>query len=208
MDTSNRKQRLFIFGVIILLITVIIILVVLFSDKGQGPHIYDNPTATPTATPIATSTPIPSNPTPTPVATPTAAPTKVVVDLQDASSSVNMRYSASTDSDNIICAVPSGTEVKPLDIAGQWMKVSYQGEIGYIMTSFLKLTGSLNGYIKLSDDSSTVNLRATASSSGTIVTTLGNNTKITILSVGSDWIQITTGEYEGYVSSAFVRLSE
>lgn len=208
MERMDRKQRLFIFGIIILLITVIVILVVLFSDGEQGPHSYDNPTATPTASPVITVTPTPNVTTPTATPTATPVPSKVVVDLQDASSSVNMRYSASTDSDNIICAVSSGTEVKPLDIAGQWMKVSYQGEIGYIMTSFLKLTGSLDGYIKLSDNDSTVNLRGSASSSATVVTTLGNNTQVTILSIGSDWIYVTTGEYTGYVSSAFVRLSE
>ncbi len=208
MSNLGRKQRLFIFGLVVLLIVVIVVLVVLFSDKETGPHDYDNPTPTPTASPIATATPIPSTPVVTPTPTPTVAPVKLVVDLQDASSSVNMRYSASTDSDNIICAVANGTEVKPLDISGQWMKVSYQGEIGYIMSSFLKLTGSLDGYIKLSDASSTVNLRASASSSAEVVTTLQSGTEVTILSITSDWIQITTGQYSGYVSSAFVRLSE
>lgn len=207
MGKLDRKHRLFIFGIIVLLITAIIILVALFSEDKGGPHSYNSPTPTPTATPSNSATP---TPTATPSATPTASPipSKLVVDLQDASSKVNMRYSASTDSDNIICAISGGTEVKPLDIAGQWMKVSYQGEVGYIMTSFLKLTGSLNGYIKLSDDSSTVNLRQSASSSSDVITTLSNGTQITILSVGSDWIQVTTGEYSGYVSSSFVRLSE
>lgn len=209
MEKMDRKQRLLVFAIVLFLIAVIVVVVVFTSGRDKGPHSYNDPTATPTATPITTVTPIPTSPAgPTATPVPTPVPSKLVVELQDSSSKVNMRYSASTDSDNIICGVASGTEVKPLDIAGQWMKVSYQGEIGYIMTSYLKLTGSLEGYIKLSDASSTVNLRASASSSAEVVTTLQSGTEVTILSISSDWIQVSTGEYSGYVSSSFVRLSE
>ncbi len=209
MEKLDRKQRLLIFAAAIFLVAVIVVVVVIVSCNNNGPHTYDAPTATPTASPVATVTPMPTSPaTPTPTPAPTPEPSKLVVQLQDTTSKVNMRYSASTDSDNVICQVASGTEVKPMDIAGKWMKVSYQGEIGYIMTSYLKLTGTLDGYIKLSDASSTVNLRSSASSTSQAVTTLKDGTELTIISISSDWIQVTAGEYSGYVSSTFVRLTQ
>ena len=110
--------------------------------------------------------------------------------------------------EDVAKALSDGTVLTPMDIVGQWFKVTYQGQIGYIKTDFVKLSGTLNGKIQLSDPASKVNLRGTASADGTIVTELADGTLLDVTSVTSDWIQVKVkdGGQTGYVKSDFVKL--
>lgn len=95
------------------------------------------PTTAPTATPEPTATPTVA-PTATPVPTATPRPNKATV-YQKSGSYVNLRSSMhSSTTANVIAKIPSGTVVDVISWGGTYTKVSYNGQTGYIITSYLK----------------------------------------------------------------------
>lgn len=53
------------------------------------------------------------------------------------STKLNLRLSPSAKSKNIIATLANGTEIDVLDKGASWCKVSYNGQLGYVMTKFL-----------------------------------------------------------------------
>lgn len=101
------------------------------------PTATPTPTVTPTATPEPTATPTVA-PTATPVPTATPRPNKATV-YQKSGSYVNLRSSMSSSTTaNVIAKIPSGTVVDVISWGGTYTKVSYNGQTGYIITSYLK----------------------------------------------------------------------
>ena len=114
-------------------------------------YLYSTATPAPTATPTASPTPGPSaTPSPTPGPTSTPAPTATPVPTatprpntatvyQKNGSYVNLRSSkGSTSNKNVIAKIPSGTVISVLEWGDPYTKVSYQGQTGYIISSYLK----------------------------------------------------------------------
>lgn len=101
------------------------------------PTAAPTPTVAPTATPEPTATPTIA-PTATPVPTATPRPNKATV-YQKSGSYVNLRSSMrSSTTANVIAKIPSGTVVDVISWGGTYTKVSYNGQTGYIITSYLK----------------------------------------------------------------------
>lgn len=101
------------------------------------PTAAPTPTVAPTATPEPTATPTVA-PTATPVPTATPRPNKATV-YQKSGSYVNLRSSMhSSTTANVIAKIPSGTVVDVISWGGTYTKVSYNGQTGYIITSYLK----------------------------------------------------------------------
>ncbi len=210
MKQMDRVKKLITFGIVALMVVVGVVLIILIAGNSRKPSSYITPTPTPTPSPVTTVTPIPgeeATPTPTDDSTPTPPPAKLIVTLEDPSSKVNLRYTASIEEDNIIAALENDTVLTPMDIAGQWVKVTYQGDIGFIKSDFVKLSGTLGGKIQLEDPNSTVNLRAAASTESNIVTELRNETALEVTSITSDWIGVKLQDGRtGFVKSDFVKL--
>ena len=114
-------------------------------------YLYSTATPAPTATPTASPTPGPTGtPSPTPGPTSTPAPTATPVPTatprpntatvyQKNGSYVNLRSSkGSTSNKNVIAKIPSGTVISVLEWGDPYTKVSYQGQTGYIISSYLK----------------------------------------------------------------------
>ena len=146
----------------------------------------------------------------------------------DKNSSLNVRKDANTTS-SIVTKLSRGTAVSVLSSANGWDKVTVSGKTGYVSNSYLsdkKITDNTTnnnpGTEKDSGKSTTdkattqiskkvnvqsgsnLNVRSTASTSGTIKGKLAAGTIVTVLSEKNGWSQIKTNNIEGYVSSEYL----
>lgn len=157
--------------------------------------------------------------TPPPVATPS---TFAINDLAAATTKLNLRTSAST-SGSIIGSIPSGGSLCILSAPSSangytWYQVRYNGVTGYCINS-LKLT-TANGCAVagnwpvgtiVKNNVGSVNLRSSASTSGTIIGSVPLGATATIQSTtqpvanGYTWINIKYGTLTGFsVKSSFI----
>ncbi|MED4244923.1 SH3 domain-containing protein [Niallia circulans] len=141
-------------------------------------------------------------------------------------SSLNVRKEASTNS-AILTKLSRGTEVKVLSSANGWDKVTVSGKTGYVSSSYLSVTkitetttnnkGTDKNEAKQSEKAPTgkqmkvnvqagsnLNVRSTASTSGSIKGKLSAGTVVTVLSEKNGWSQIKTSKVAGYVSSEYL----
>ena len=138
-------------------------------------------------------------------------------------SSLNVRKEASTNS-SILTKLSRGTEVKVLSSANGWDKVTVSGKTGYVSSSYLsekKITEATTNNNKATEKNSgntptlvskkvnvqagsNLNVRSTASTSGSIKGKLSAGTVVTVLSEKNGWSQIKTSKVEGYVSSEYL----
>ncbi len=146
----------------------------------------------------------------------------------DKNSSLNVRKDANTTS-SIVTKLSRGTAVSVLSSANGWDKVTVSGKTGYVSNSYLSdkkitdnTTNNNTGTEKDSGKSTTdkattqiskkvnvqsgsnLNVRSTASTSGTIKGKLAAGTVVTVLSEKNGWSQIKTNNLEGYVSSEYL----
>lgn len=181
----------------------------------------DTATVTPTVTPDTSdtstvATPSPS-PTPAPTSTPEAPLTAVV---NTVSGSLNLRAAASTSAE-ILTTIPRLTTITVSNKGTLWSQVYYGSYTGYVQNAFL--TFSVVTTVSPAESVSTVapttntgttawvytssgslNLRAAASSSATIVTTLPRLTQVTVWAQNGSWSQISYGIYSGYCMSQYL----
>ena len=119
---------------------------------------------------------------------------------------VRMRSGASTTS-SILGVYNTGTEMTITGESGNWYKVSYGGNDGYVSKDYMTTTKpssggstSQTGYIKGND----VRLRSGAGTSYSILGTYNNGTPLTITGTSGDWTAVTINGVKGYVNSAYV----
>ncbi|MEM5010531.1 SH3 domain-containing protein [Niallia taxi] len=139
----------------------------------------------------------------------------------DKSSTLNMRASAST-SGSVVTKLSRGTKVTVTSESNGWAKITVSGKTGYVSTSYLTTTapstqsGSTNApkdpvketptvtkYVNV-DKNSTLNMRSSASTSGSVVTKLSSGTKVTVTSESNGWAKITVSGKTGYVSTSYL----
>lgn len=174
------------------------------------------PTSGPTTTPTVT-------PTAAPTAEPTAAPTTAPVltaTVNTTSGSLNMRAAASTTSAKLT-SIPRGATVTVLDKGTTWSRISYGSYTGYVMTQYLKFDGGSTaqptntpsvtpapgGNTTATVIASRLNMRASASTTATLLTQIPNGATVTVLGTAGQWSQIRYGSYTGYVMSQYLRVN-
>jgi len=142
----------------------------------------------------------------------------------DKNSTLNMRSSAST-SGSVVTKLSSGTKVTVTSESKGWAKITVSGKTGYVSTSYLtttapntqsgstdapkdpvKETPTVTKYVNV-DKNSTLNMRASASTSGSVVTKLSRGTAVTVISESNGWTKITASGKTGYVSSSYLTSS-
>jgi SH3-like domain-containing protein len=111
-----------------------LVLLALVSGCGEEPS-PGTPTTT-SATPTVTASP---TKTPTVTPTPKPSPTAVSVKKYVTDDEVRFRASPSTDAE-IFQTLMKGTEVQFLQVEGEWTKVSFEGQTGYIFSIYLSGT--------------------------------------------------------------------
>ena len=121
-------------------------------------------------------------------------------------SDVRMRSGPGTNH-SILGVYNTGTEMTITGESGNWYKVSYGGNDGYVSKDYMTTTKpssggstSQTGYIKGND----VRLRSGAGTSYSILGQYNNGTPLTITGTSGDWTAVTINGVKGYVNSAYV----
>ncbi|MDR2514484.1 MAG: SH3 domain-containing protein [Christensenellaceae bacterium] len=141
-------------------------------------------------------------------------------------SSLNVRASASNNGSKL-GSLTRNSRVGIVRKEGDWYLINYGSGTGYVSAGYIVLdpgsnldgatptptpgaqTPTLTATVRLSTNSSTLNMRSAPSSSASVVTWLNNGTQLGVLEQRSDgWLRVrTSGGLEGYVSAAYVTLS-
>ncbi|ARZ65528.1 mannosyl-glycoprotein endo-beta-N-acetylglucosamidase [Bacillus thuringiensis] len=130
--------------------------------------------------------------------------------------SLRVRSAANTSS-SILGNLKNGEKVTVLGKANGWAKISYQGKEGYVSLEFVKLEAGkqeekpaediTNGTQEVGTINATsLRVRSAANTSSTILGTLKNGEKVTVLGKANGWAKISYQGKEGYVSLEFVKL--
>lgn len=124
-------------------------------------------------------------------------------------SSLRMRADASTDS-SIVTTLSKGVTVAVLNADTEgWYRVSYDGKDGYVSADFLSMStdGVFTSYGRV--NGSGVNVRASASTNGEVLTSLSNGASVTVNGFVDGWYDVTCQNgTEGYVRSDFIDLTD
>lgn len=118
-----------------------------------------------------------------------------------------VRAKASTDSE-MIGTVNKGVKLKKIGTKGDWTKVKFQGQTGYIKTEFLKDVSS-----KSSDSSDTVmvktkdicNVRAKASADAELLGRVDIGVKLEKLGTSGEWTKVKFQGKKGYIKSDLLK---
>lgn len=137
----------------------------------------------------------------------TAAPMATHIGIVKARGGLRLRSDASTSS-TILATARYGDSVVVLEKKGDWYKVNYNLEIGYMSGEYLTLkerenvdlgTGSIDG--------SVVNMRSGPSTSYGTVTQLKRNSEVEIFGFNCGWYKVRTSANKiGYIRSDLLKL--
>ena len=133
-------------------------------------------------------------------------------------SSVNFRSGAGLDA-GVIGSVSSGATMKIVGVEGNWYKVEYNGQTGYVCADYVKVsggsgsaspapapaqdggqTGGSSGTVK----GDYVRMRSGPGTGYAILGTYNNGTALTINGTESGWTKVTLGGVNGYIRSDYV----
>ncbi len=120
-----------------------------------------------------------------------------------ASTSLNVRKSASTSS-SVVTTLKRNSNVTLISKTGNFWYVRYSASgYGYCSADYITTVSTTVKAVKTS--SGNLNVRSSASTSGTILTTLKSGTKVPVISTSNGWSKILyNGSKTGYVSSAYL----
>ncbi len=123
-------------------------------------------------------------------------------------SSLRLRSEPNTASKTLTYA-PQNDVVILLEKVGQWYKVSYNLQTGYMSGTYLKASTRENaelGYGRVTGNK--VNIRSGPSTAHTAVTVANTGDKAYIIGINEGWFKVIIGNHIGYVRSDFLKLTE
>ena len=120
---------------------------------------------------------------------------------------LNLRKSASTRG-TILMTIPAGKQVTYVSTYGSWYRVTYAGQTGYVSSEYLKAsspttTSSTKTYMTTVN----LNLRKSASTTGTVLLTIPVGRTVTYQGTYGSWYKVSYGGMVGYVASQYVKLT-
>ncbi|WP_018708939.1 SH3 domain-containing protein, partial [Siminovitchia fordii] len=140
-------------------------------------------------------------------------------------SALILRSSASQNG-SVIARLSRGTKVSVQSESNGWAKVTANGKTGYVSGQFLSASApagkpavnvkptsqtasqkAVSKYINVNPGSS-LNMRSSASTSGSIVARLQRGTKVTVQSESNGWARVKANGKTGYVSSQYLSSSK
>ena len=186
-----------------------------------GVSVTHVPTATPSPTPAPTLAPGTT-------ATPPAG--GVTAYVNTAKGSLNLRATASSGG-KVLTTIPEKGAFTLLEKGDKWCKAWYNGYTGYVMTQFVRFDkdlptllpwqtpsptpvvtiapGSPDGEIAyVNTVSGSLNLRATASTGGTILRRIPEKAAFTVIQYGDTWCRAWYAGSTGYVMTKYVRMGK
>ncbi len=104
---------------------------------------------------------------------------------------------------------PQNDIVVLLEKVGQWYKVSYNLNIGYMSANYLNVTVRENaelGYGRVTGNK--VNVRSGPGTGNSIVTTANLGDKPYIIGINNGWFKVILGDHIGYIRSDYVELTQ
>jgi len=132
--------------------------------------------------------------------------------------SLNLRASASTSS-AVVARLPKGTKLAVASTSGGWLKVTANGRTGWVSAQYTSTSApaapakpapakrapappqATTSYVT----ASSLNLRASASTSSKVVARLARGTAVTHAGTASKgWLKVTAGGRTGFVSTAYL----
>ena len=131
--------------------------------------------------------------------------------LASATSTVNVRSGAGTNTSKI-GSLPHGASVNIVAQNGDWYKLEYGNGYGYVLKSYVVLStggesgsSSSSGSTATAKTTSNVNLRSSASTSGTKLGTYVSGTKVTVVEKGSTWSKVSVDGKTGYMKNDYLK---
>lgn len=118
--------------------------------------------------------------------------------------SVNLREGASKRYD-IIGSYKKGTWLRITGESGDWYKVKGpDGVTGYMMKEYVYISSAAKGIIGIVDVSSSLNLRAAASSSGRVIASYPDGVPCILLSEKGSWYHVSVDGKNGYFNESYL----
>lgn len=117
---------------------------------------------------------------------------------QASGTNVNVRAEANTSA-NVLGKINEGTEYTVLDKAGDWFKISYNGETGFVFAEYFEMTKA-DGNI----DGSGVNLREKATTSSNSLGKYADGDAVTVTGQNDGWYRVSYNGGSAYVSKDYV----
>lgn len=131
-----------------------------------------------------------------------------IVNNPKATQFLNLRAQPSTSA-KVIAQYKNGIRFEVMEQGETWCKVygSASGNMGYIMTKYLKLYGLPAVAQKTVQNGSTyVNLRSAPSKqSGAVYQKVYSGAVVTVLTPGDEWTQVRYGSVTGYMMTCFLK---
>lgn len=130
--------------------------------------------------------------------TPVASAPKV--DYRKTTENLNLRAGATT-SHKVILTIPKGSILKVEQLVSGWAKVTYEGSVGYVSTSYLQTQSPSN--IKMA--TANLNMRTGAGTGYKIIRTIPKNTYLYVEGASGSWRKIIHEGKTGYVHSDYLK---
>lgn len=121
--------------------------------------------------------------------------------------SLNLRSGPSYDHE-VISSMPKDAILCILGTEGSWVRVQYGMQDGYCASSYLTMHTSYPGSISsnsrsavvtLPDEAGSAPIRASASTTDTVIKTVPHGTEVTVLSNDGTWCRVSVSGVEGYM---------
>lgn len=121
-------------------------------------------------------------------------------------SSLNLR---ATPGGAAIGSLPYGTKVAVICNTNDWYQVAINGQTAYVSSAYVKWTPDCDFALGtgLVTCDTAVNLRATASTEGTVLSSLANGTKIQVVGVAKGWYKAVADGQTGYIHADYLRVT-
>ena len=120
-----------------------------------------------------------------------------------------------------LAKIPTGDYVQVISTGDKWSRVSYNGQTGYVMTSFLRFDGpavtaapavivpsaappAAVQAVVVCADGGKLNLRQTAGSGSKVLARIPSGTVLTVYPAGGKWYNTAYNGQSGYVQGAFL----
>lgn len=121
---------------------------------------------------------------------------------------VNLRSKASSKG-KILLTIPKGKSVSYISKTGSWYKVKFGKEIGYVSTSYIKVTTKTTAISTFTatnyQTKEKVNLRSSNSTKGKVLLSIPKGKTVKATAKSGAWYKVTYGGKTGWVSSSYVK---
>ena len=137
-----------------------------------------------------------------------AAPMASHIGIVKARGGLRLRSEANTSSTTLTIA-PYGDNVVVLEKHGNWYKVNYNLQIGFMHKNYLRTTGRENvelGYGRVTGDR--VNIRSGPGTSHSALTKANSGDAAYIIGVNAGWYKVIFQSVIGYIRSDYIDLTE